>query len=75
MPEAPKEETSFLTFPKTGNHVVDGKLIGRMRPHVMIFVAVVINEVEKGGNDANYTKNMQGKGTDAHAFPTGFLKG
>ena len=47
IPEDPKNESSFLTFPEAGYHVVNRKSFRAVRIRIKVFEAVIIDDFKK----------------------------
>ena len=51
MPKNPKQKTTLLPFPKTGNHIINRKLTAGVAPGIVVLILVAINDVKKGADN------------------------
>jgi hypothetical protein len=69
VPESPKEETAFLSFPKAGKDVLHGHFLVGVLPYIMKFEVVVKEHREHHHDDTDYGSRVNEKSCSGNCFP------
>ncbi len=62
-----------MAFPETGNHIVNGQGLGRMRVGVKVLKPKSVNNIEKYSCNGNSGNRMDIKENPAEFSPSGFF--